>query len=62
MVGHWLILDNRTMRLVADSDDTDLTPLAALGGAADAPPTAATPQPAKPPAEAWDTAGLPVIL
>jgi hypothetical protein len=60
--GHWLILDNRTMRLADDSEVPNLTPLAALGGASDAPTIAAAPQPGKPPAEAWDTAGLPVIL
>jgi predicted transglutaminase-like cysteine proteinase len=60
--GHWLILDNRTMRLANDNDVPNLTPLAALGGASDAPAVAVTPKPAKAPAEAWDTAGLPVVL
>jgi predicted transglutaminase-like cysteine proteinase len=60
--GHWLILDNRTMRLVADREVPDLTPLAALGRQADAPALAATPQPSEPPAEAWDLAGLPLAL
>ncbi|MEJ2374973.1 MAG: transglutaminase-like cysteine peptidase [Pseudolabrys sp.] len=64
--GRWLILDNRTMRLVADSDVPDLTPLAVLGGAqtptiADTP----APRPAPPPAKSakvWNTAGLAVLL
>jgi len=60
--GHWLILDNRTMRLVADREVPDLTPLAALGGQADAPALAASPPPGEPPAEAWDLAGLPLAL
>jgi len=64
--GRWLILDNRTMRLVADSEVPDLTPLAALGSEDDAAALAVadTPsaQPAKPPAEARNTAGLAVVL
>jgi len=59
--GDWLILDNRTMRLVADRDVPDLTPMVALGGE---PATAATPEPqrAAAPAAAWNTAGLAVVL
>jgi predicted transglutaminase-like cysteine proteinase len=62
--GDWLILDNRTMRLVADREVPDLTPLAALGGEQAAPAIAAAPKPqrAASPAEAWNTAGLAVVL
>lgn len=62
--GQWIILDNRTMRLVPDSEIPNLTPLAALGGDDDAPAlAAATPStPAAPPAEAWNTAGLAIVL
>ena len=60
--GHWLILDNHTMRLVADSEVLHLSPLAALGGEEPAPAIAAKPAPAKAPAEARDTDGLPVVL
>lgn len=61
--GQWIILDNRTMRLVPDSEVPDLTPLAALGGDDDAPALAGTPSaPAAPSAEAWNTAGLAIVL
>jgi predicted transglutaminase-like cysteine proteinase len=61
--GHWLILDNRTMRLVADNEVPDLAPLFALGGEGEvpAPAVAAAPK-AQPPAQAWNTAGLTVAL
>ena len=39
--GRWLILDNRTMRLVADVDIIDLSPLAVLEGSDPAPPVVA---------------------
>ena len=62
--GRWLILDNRTMRLVADKDVATLTPLAALGGATDAPTLAAASPavPAAPADEARNTAGLAILL
>ena len=62
--GDWLILDNRTMRLVADREVPDLAPLAALGGDYAIPAIAATPNPrrAASPAGAWNTAGLAVVL
>lgn len=62
--GRWLILNNLTMRLLTDSEVPNLTPLAALGGEDDTPAIAAvpTPQPAKPPAQAWNTAGLAIAL
>jgi predicted transglutaminase-like cysteine proteinase len=41
--GRWLILDNRTMRLVADADVDDLTPLAVLDGPQPAPAVVAAP-------------------
>ncbi len=46
--GRWLILDNRTMRLVADRDVPNLTPLAALGGDLEAPAYAVTATPKAP--------------
>ena len=60
--GEWLILDNRTMRLVVDSEVPHLTPLAALAGEKPVPATAATPKPVEVPAKVWDTAGLRVAL
>ena len=72
--GRWLILDNRTMRLVADGEVVHLTPLVALGGEEPAAAIAAgpkpelkpepnpEPKPAKAPAEARDMDGLPVVL
>lgn len=59
--GDWLILDNRTMRLVADRDVPDLTPLTALGGEPASHAIAAA-QRAAAPAAAWNTAGLAVVL
>lgn len=47
--GRWRILDNRTMRLVADDEIADYTPLAVLDSADPAPTIAAAPSP--PPAE-----------
>jgi hypothetical protein len=65
--GRWLILDNRTMRLIADADIDDLTPLALLEGSEPAPAIAAAP--ARQPAPsgtaslgAWDAATLVVNL
>ena len=59
----WLILDNRTMRLVADREVPDLTPLAALSGEQAAPAVAAMANPeSATPAGAWNTAGLAVVL
>jgi hypothetical protein len=40
---HWLILDNRTMRLIADADITELAPLAMLDTAEPTAPIAAAP-------------------
>jgi len=65
--GRWLILDNRTMRLIADADIGDLTPLALLDGAAPAPAIAAAPVPQPAPSGtaslgAWDAATLVVNL
>ncbi len=48
--GRWRILDNRTMRLVADDEIADYTPLAVLDSADPAPAIAVAPSP--PPAEA----------
>jgi predicted transglutaminase-like cysteine proteinase len=47
--GRWLILDNRTMRLAADDEITDLVPLAVLDDAEPHPAIAAAPaaQPAE---------------
>lgn len=57
--GRWLILDNRTMRLVPDAEVADLTPLAMLEGADPAVPAPA-PQPVE--AKAEHTAGLALAL
>jgi predicted transglutaminase-like cysteine proteinase len=70
--GRWRILDNRTMRLVADDEIADYTPLAVLDSAEPAPAIAAAPNP--PPSEAsadstaeqmaksWDVPGFTVAL
>ncbi len=62
--GRWLILDNRTMRLVADGEVADLTPLAVLDSDDPAPviAVAPAPQPAEASVENWDTAGFTVAL
>lgn len=62
--GQWLILNNLTMRLLTDSEEPDFAPIAALGGDGGGPSLAATPetQPAAPPAQAWNTAGLAIAL
>jgi len=66
--GRWLILDNRTMRLIADADIDDLTPLAVLDSAEPAPVIAAAPhqQPGvastKAPLDAWDATAFIVDL
>ena len=60
--GRWLILDNRTMRLVADSEVPNLTPLAALGGGPTSAGDRRRARPVRAPAEARETAGLPVVL
>ncbi len=62
--GRWLILDNRTMRLVADGEVADLTPVAALDSEDPSPAitVAPGPQPADASAETWDTAGFTVEL
>ena len=52
--GRWLILDNRTMRLVADADIVDLSPLAMLESGEPAPPVVA--------AVPHDGVGFPVDL
>ncbi len=57
--GRWLILDNRTMRLAADTEVADLAPLAMLDGADPALPAPA-PQPAE--ARAEHVAGLALAL
>jgi len=51
--GHWLILDNRTMRLIADADIADLSPIAMLGAEEPSPSIIAAPAP-----ESWDSAEL----
>lgn len=70
--GRWRILDNRTMRLVADDETADYTPLAVLDSADAAPAVAVAPSP--PPAEAtgdisaeaiaksWNVPGFTVAL
>ena len=70
--GRWRILDNRTMRLVADDEIADYTPLAVLDSADGAPAIAVAPNP--PPAEAtgdtsaestaksWNVPGFTVAL
>ena len=67
--GRWRILDNRTMRLVADDEIADYTPLAVLDSAEPAPTIAAAPTP--PPvkatgdasaAESWNIPGFTVAL
>ena len=66
--GRWFILDNRTMRLIADADIDDLTPLALLDGAVPAPAVAAATPVQQSPATgtaslgAWDAAMLVVNL
>jgi predicted transglutaminase-like cysteine proteinase len=58
--GRWLILDNRTMMLVADKEIADLTPLALLDSTDPSPTLAAMPssQAVEASAESWDTAGF----
>jgi predicted transglutaminase-like cysteine proteinase len=70
--GRWRILDNRTMRLVADDEIADYTPLAVLDSADPAPAIAVAPSP--PPVEAtgdtsaestaksWNVPGFTVAL
>ena len=65
--GRWLILDNLTMRLVADADIDTLTPLAVLDGAEPAPVVAAMPGQQPTPSGtaslgAWDATTLAVNL
>ncbi len=62
--GRWLVLDNRTMRLVADGEVVDLTPLAVLDSEDLSPviAVAPAPQPAEASAETWDTGGFTVEL
>ena len=66
--GRWHILDNRTMRLVADDEIADYAPLAVLDSADPSPAIADAPSP--PPAEvtgetsakSWDVPGFTVAL
>jgi predicted transglutaminase-like cysteine proteinase len=51
--GRWLVLDNRTMRLIADADIGDLAPLAMLDTTEPTPSLATVPAP-----ESWDAAEL----
>jgi predicted transglutaminase-like cysteine proteinase len=66
--AHWLILDNRTMRLIADADIADLAPLAMLDTAEPTPSIATVPAPptsqasAGGPVEISDADGLNVEL
>ena len=60
--GHWLILDNRTMRLVADNEVADLTPLAMLDGVAPMPAPAPNAQPAEALARSRDVPAFAVAL
>ncbi len=69
--GRWVILDNRTMRLVADGDTADYAPLAVLDSADPSPAVAAmpaTPGPRDAPtpddasAESWNIPGFSVAL
>jgi len=59
--GRWLILDNRTMRLVADDESADYTPLAMLDSVAPSPTVAAAPL-AEPTAKSWSPEGFTVAL
>jgi predicted transglutaminase-like cysteine proteinase len=62
--GRWVVLDNRTMRLIADADIADLAPLAMLDTTEPSPSIAAAPAPqaseasAGIPAETRDVAGV----
>lgn len=56
--GHWLILDNRTMRLIADADIIDLAPLAMLDTTEPSAPIAAAPARVEMSAESRDVAGI----
>ncbi len=47
--GDWLILDNRTMRLSADVNVRNMTPLVALGGGGEDPAPLLVTQPQQPP-------------
>ncbi len=62
--GRWLILDNRTMRLVADDDIADLTPLAVLDSGDSLPTIATNPsvRPAHASTESSEALGFPVDL
>ncbi len=60
--GRWLILDNRTMRLVVDHDIVDLTPLAVLDSPSPAIATGPGAHPTHPSAEPSAAVGFPVDL
>jgi len=60
--GRWLILDNRTMRMVADDEVADLSPLAMLDGVDPLPAAAPNPEPAEASARSWDIPGFTVAL
>jgi predicted transglutaminase-like cysteine proteinase len=59
--GRWLILDNRTMRLVSDNESADYTPLAMLDSVDPSPTVAAAPL-VEPSAESWTAEGFTVAL
>ena len=66
--GRWVILDNRTMRMVADDDIADYAPLAVLDSTDPAPAIAAAPDPQRAApsrdltADSWNIPGFTVAL